>query len=278
MKTLNDGFNSYNFEEVPNKYRRLNDGQALDIFSHEAPTLASLPEDLILRIFSNLSLDTLKKLPFVCKVFKKHVNNDLNIWEPIYKSLFLSNDIKPAEIPYSKYCQSTLVKTDVGDEKLGINPIFLAPRDISFVQGLQNMPLQNYKLLNSSETKSLMSQIDMIKLMWFSQEEHKKNNNTIHHVAQQTVEQTTFDYVNYTDYVISHDSNFKLLINNNPTTFHSEKKSSHLFIYLDKNKDTLYIYNKDIGGELISVKSTSPAFLYSPLRSRSSHISMRVDI
>ena len=252
MKTINDRFNSsiYDFEEQASKRRRFNDGQALD--SYAAPTLMSLPEELIVRIFFESNpWNTLKKVPFICKEFNKHASNDLNIWEPIYKSLFLSNNSKPAEISYSKYCQSTLIKTEVGHEKLGITPIILAPRDISFVQRLQNMPLNNYKLLNPSETKSLMSQIDTIKLMWLIKEEHNKNNNTIHHVAQQTIEQTSNDYINYTDYVISHDSNYNLLINNNCTNLISKKTCKQMIVHIDKNTDTLYIYAKGIGSPII---------------------------
>ncbi len=264
MNRLNDPFNSsaFDIEEQANKRRRLNNGQSMDIYSQEESAFTSLPEDLILRIFSSLSLDTLKKLPLVCKTFNLHVNNDPIIWQSVYKILFCPNDIglKPVEIPFSKYCQSTLVKTEVGNEKLEhLNPFILAPRDPNFVKQIQNMQLPDYKLLTPLEVKSLMLESDTIGLMSHSQFPQREYSNTIYHMVRQKINNKIYEFFNYTDYVVSIDSSFKLKINSLKlditiqTNLWAEARSSQDIIFIHMRADKMFIIDKERGNESVQI-------------------------
>ena len=189
-------------------------------------TLVSLPQELILRLFSAFTPSMLATISLVCKSCYVLANKDY-IWASMAVNLYLQHDLEEAkktERCIKEICKAILITSIIGNKQLiSLNKLSLAPRDPRFVARIQQLQLWQYSLLTPSAAQELMKQTDTINLMvskGFNRVDpvdSQKNDKTVHHIAQQQVGNTRFDIINYTDYVVSFNEKRILQINDKVT-------------------------------------------------------------
>ena len=212
-----------------------------------------LPEDAILQIFANLPTSTLRQLCLVSKKFTLLATSDV-LWQTIAESILFSEEIatKSQHMTYKDFCKVSLSITKVDNIITGPSHSYqvLKPRDPAFVNRVKQMQLPNYKILTPSETVALCQNNDTISLIQVAGD-CIDGYFDFHHAAHQQVGDYKFVFLNCTEYVISFNSDFFMLINNKLTTIHFTFADCQLLIYHDIKSEKISIYNSDIGDDAI---------------------------
>lgn len=199
---------------------------------------------------SNL-LVTVPEEVFIC-IFSTEVYAKKDIlWQGIAEAILFLYEIesKPKERGYKEHCKALLSLTDLGPI-VPSHHCFLKPRDPDFINSLKQMKLPDYKILSPSETWALIEMKDSKQLIEAVLNNISEHDFSFHHVAQQQVGTIKFDMFNCTPYVISLNSERKMLINNKLTSLDLTPVACQLLI-LFSDDNTLRIYNSDIGYDLI---------------------------
>jgi ethanolamine utilization cobalamin adenosyltransferase len=225
-------------------------------------TLISLPQDLILRLFSAFTPSMLATISLVSKSCYALANKDY-IWDTMAANLYLQHDLeeaKKAEKCIKEICKVILITSIIGNKQLiSPNKLSLAPRDPRFVARIQQLQLRQYSLLTPSAAQVLMQQRDTIAFMeskgfdCLDPVAQQKNSKTVHHIAQQQVGKTRFDIINYTDYVVSFNEKHILQINDKITNETFSADNCQLIVYIFRN--LFHIIHKDMGkNQIIDIK------------------------
>jgi F-box associated protein len=180
--------------------------------------IKSLPDELILSIFTTLSAATLRQISLVCKLFEINAKKDI-LWQNIAEAILFPHEIesKPKDRSYKDYCKDWLRITNIGFPLLKPPRHTLAPRDPDFLNRVKLMKLPNYKLLSPSETRALIKENETSQLIEAVCKDCPYVFLSLHHAAQQQTGKITFNFLNCTPYVISFNSEQKMLINNKLT-------------------------------------------------------------
>jgi F-box associated protein len=189
-------------------------------------TLVTLPEDLLQRIFALLSRTTLSHLSLVSKYIEILTKTD-PVWRQFADTLLFPQEImsKPPNTTYKDYCRDLLSLKPIGTEIYSHLKIGLKLRDPALVEQIKQIRPPNFKLLNASETRDLISQKDTINLLNIGLQnellkKYKDLNSCLflHSAAKQQVGEVKYEVLNFTDYMISFDEDHKLLIDDRSMT------------------------------------------------------------
>lgn len=261
MKRTSDSFLSTNNNLYPY--------QSSDNISH----FVVLPEDVIIRIFSLLSQPTLRQICTVSKTFAAQASDDI-LWQPIAETILLPQELKSKNESYKDFCRDLLSPFKfIYTPSKGTAALthYIPPRNPDIIHRIKRLKLPKYKILQHSELpaffqlngvkKIINSLYDRIlpcldELAKYEQRSTLRSSNKslntltrvisegsnyeINHIGQQEVGRTKFHMMNASDYVISFDENFHMLIDNKRTEIiiphtsqlHISTTPTHLRIFI----------------------------------------------
>ncbi len=213
---------------------------------YEINTINTLPQDAIITIFAHLAHLDLCRLCLVTKKFQQLASSDI-LWQNIADSILLSEAVaaKSTDISYKDFCIEYLKETFLAKIKRPNVTLKLLPRNADFIQRLKTMKLIGYQLLPPNQTSELIQKEDTRKLLRAIAAYQALGSIIFHHVAQQQVEDVHFDFFNCTDYIVSFNSDCKMLINNKLTQVAFTPNNRQLFII--KEEDMIIFFNSVVG-------------------------------
>ena len=217
--------------------------------SEDKMILSTLPEDVIISIFSLLSESTLRQLSSVCKIFKKCAQSDI-LWQNIATNFLISHVIKPQNLAWKEFCRDFLSPSKIYKASTSRKYHTFRLRDLLLVERIKQLNLPDFRLLNYSEAKSLFQKECTLKLIQVTAKVLKIQYFAFRHVAQQKVGEIQFDFFNCTDLVISFaGDNRTMHINGDPVNKRFTKEDCQLVIcYSDKR---LHVLNSDLDKDRI---------------------------
>jgi hypothetical protein len=188
-----------------------------------------LPEEVILNIFSFLSESMLREIGSVSKAFSV-LASDNALWKSIANSILLRSEIEAKDMPFKDLCKDYMTPLKIpNDDNLAH---ILLPRNPKFMSKVKDMQLLNYKILSSSEAKDLLNKKDTKQLIQAIWNDISDKNFIFFHVVQQQVGDNKFDIINCTNYVVSVNSERKLMINNKLTSIPFMQNDCQILIHL----------------------------------------------
>lgn len=214
-------------------------------------SIAVLPDEVMLNIFSFLQPSALLQFSSVSKTFDRLAKDNF-LWHTIAISILFPKELaaKHSDMLYKDFCKEfksiTKVITLSTNDSEPPTTLFLKPRDSEFVGKVKAMQLPQIKILSPSETMAICQKDNIPNMFLNALSIIPHKSLTLNHAAQQQLGKATLDLINCTEHIIHFLSDTKILMDNKevPFPFRYIAHGHHQFLFCLYN-DNFYIFYGD---------------------------------